>query len=92
MNTVGLDFVGAVRDVTDHVGAEETLRQAQADLAHVGRVATLNATTASIAHEVSQPLSGILINVNTCMQMPLADPQPWCINLRQTLAELHPQW
>jgi C4-dicarboxylate-specific signal transduction histidine kinase len=46
----------------------------QADLAHVARVATLNAMTASIAHEVSQPLSGILTNANTCVRMLTAEP------------------
>src|ERR1700749_4117170 len=40
----------------------------------MARVATLNAMTASIAHEVSQPLSGILINANTCVRMLAADP------------------
>jgi PAS domain S-box-containing protein len=69
-----LDFVGAVRDVTERVHADEALRQARADLAHVVRVATLNAMTASIAHEVSQPLSGILTNADTCLRMLAADP------------------
>ena len=74
VNIGGLDFVGAVRDVTEQVHAEATLRQAQADLAHVARVATLNAMTASIGHEVSQPLSGILTNAHTCLRMLAADP------------------
>jgi predicted ATPase/signal transduction histidine kinase len=74
VNIGGLDFVGAARDVTEQVQAEETLRQAQADLAHVARVATLNAMTASIGHEVSQPLSGILTNAHTCLRMLAADP------------------
>jgi C4-dicarboxylate-specific signal transduction histidine kinase len=54
--------------------AQEELRQTQADLAHVARVATLNAMTASIAHEVSQPLSGILTNASTGARMLAADP------------------
>lgn len=69
-----VDFVGAVCDVTERVHAEEALRQVRADLAHVLRVAKLNAMTASIAHEVSQPLSGILANANTCLRMLGADP------------------
>lgn len=74
VNAGNLDFVGAVRDVTERVRAEETLRRAQGDLAHVARVATLNAMTASIGHEVSQPLSGILTNASTCVRMLTADP------------------
>ncbi len=74
VKTGNLDFIGAVRDITESVRAEGTLRQAQADLAHVARVATLNAMTASIAHEVSQPLSGILTNTNTCLRMLAAEP------------------
>jgi signal transduction histidine kinase len=48
--------------------AEETLRQAQADLAHVSRVTTLGEMAASIAHEVDQPLSGVVINANACLR------------------------
>ena len=69
-----LKFVGTTTDIDDQKRAEEKLRQTQADLAHVARVATLNAMTASIAHEVSQPLSGILTNANTCVRMLAADP------------------
>jgi C4-dicarboxylate-specific signal transduction histidine kinase len=64
-----LRFVGATTDIDDQKRAEETLRQTQSELAHVARVATVNAMTASIAHEVSQPLSGILINANTSLRM-----------------------
>jgi PAS domain S-box-containing protein len=69
-----LKFVGTTTDIDDQKRAEETLRQAQSDLAHVARVATLNAMTASIAHEVNQPLSGILTNANTGLRMLAADP------------------
>ena len=67
-------FVGTTTDIDDQKRAQEALRQTQADLAHVARVATLNAMAASIAHEVSQPLSGILTNARTCMRMVTADP------------------
>ncbi len=67
-------FMGAVQDVTESKVAEEALNRARSDLAHVARVATLNAMTASIAHEVSQPLSGILTNANTCVRMLAAEP------------------
>jgi PAS domain S-box-containing protein len=54
--------------------ADEALHRARSELAHVARVATLNAMTASIAHEVSQPISGILTNANTCVRMLAGDP------------------
>jgi len=67
-------FMGAVQDITESKLADEALTQARSELAHVARVATLNAMTASIAHEVNQPLSGILTNANTCVRMLAADP------------------
>lgn len=54
--------------------AEEALNRARSELAHVARVSTLNALTASIAHEVNQPLSGIVTNASTCLRMLSADP------------------
>jgi signal transduction histidine kinase len=47
--------------------AEAALRQAQADLAHVSRVTTMGELTASLAHEVNQPIAAALTNANTCM-------------------------
>jgi PAS domain S-box-containing protein len=67
-------FLGALRDVTESRLAEEGLARARSELAHVTRLATVSAMTASIAHEVSQPLSGILTNANTCIRMLAADP------------------
>lgn len=69
-----LKFVGTTTDIDDQKRAEETLRQAQASLAHVARVAMLNAMTASIAHEVSQPLLGILANAHASLRMLVAEP------------------
>ena len=67
-------FIGAIQDVTESKVAEEALNAARSDLAHVARVTTLNALTASIAHEVNQPLSGIITNAGTCLRMLNADP------------------
>ena len=67
-------FVGAVQDVTESKLAEEALNSARAELTHVERVMTLGALTASIAHEVNQPLSGIITNATTCLSMLAADP------------------
>ena len=63
-----VEFVGTFMDVTERKRAEEALRQAQADLAHVSRVTTLGEMAASIAHEVDQPLSGVVINANACVR------------------------
>ena len=67
-------FVGALQDVTESMVAEEALNRARSDLAHVARATTLSALTASIAHEVNQPLSGIVTNASTCLRMLDADP------------------
>jgi len=67
-------FIGALQDITESKLAEEALNRARSELAHVARVATLNALTASIAHEVNQPLSGIITNASTCRRMLDADP------------------
>jgi PAS domain S-box-containing protein len=56
------------RDMTERKHAEEAVRQAQAELAHVGRVTTLGEMAATIAHEVDQPLSGVVINANACLR------------------------
>ena len=67
-------FIGALQDVTESKVAEEALNRARSDLAHVSRVTTLNALTASIAHEINQPLSGIVTNANTCLWLLSTDP------------------
>ncbi len=69
-----LVYVGATQDVTEIKLAEEALNRARAESAHVARVMTLGALTASIAHEVNQPLSGIITNASTCLRMLGADP------------------
>src|SRR5262249_9743050 len=67
-------FIGAFQDITDSKLAEEALNRTRSELAHVARVTTLNALTASIAHEVNQPLSGIITNASTCLRMLDGDP------------------
>jgi PAS domain S-box-containing protein len=69
-----LEFVGAVTDVTERRRAEDTVRQAQAELAHMARVSTLGAMAASIAHEVNQPLSGIVTNAGASLRFLRAEP------------------
>jgi C4-dicarboxylate-specific signal transduction histidine kinase len=66
-----LRFVGAITDVTDR----ELLRQAQADLAHVTRVTTMGELTASLAHEIKQPISAAVTDAQTCLRW-LGPDQP----------------
>jgi signal transduction histidine kinase len=63
-----LEFVGAVTDITERKRAEEALRQALDDLARINRVTTMGELTASLAHEISQPISGAIINAKTCLR------------------------
>jgi len=69
--------------VTPRRQSEEALTKARSDLARVARVSSLGALTASIAHEVNQPLSGIVTNAGTCMMMLDEDP-PDIIGARET--------
>src|SRR5712672_823766 len=69
-----VEYTGVIQDVTKARVAEETLGKLRSELAHVARVTTLGALTASIAHEVNQPLSGIVTNASTCLRMLAADP------------------
>jgi C4-dicarboxylate-specific signal transduction histidine kinase len=56
------------RDITDRKRAAEALRQAEADLAHVSRATTMGELTASLAHEVNQPITAAVTNANTCVR------------------------
>jgi C4-dicarboxylate-specific signal transduction histidine kinase len=60
---VSADITATIR--ADH--AEQALREAQAGLAHVTRVTTLGEMTASIAHEVNQPLAAVVANAEACL-------------------------
>jgi PAS domain S-box-containing protein len=69
-----LEYIGAMQDVTERRLSEEALGKVRSELAHMTRVASLGALTASIAHEVNQPLAGIMTNANTCLRMLAAEP------------------
>src|SRR6266446_1012015 len=65
-----IEFVGTVMDVTERKRAEEErerLRQVQADLAHLSRVTTMGELTASVAHEIRQPIAAAATNAKTCL-------------------------
>ena len=69
-----LEYIAAVKDITAQRLSEEALAKARSELAKVARVTSLGVLTASIAHEVNQPLSGIITNAGTCLRMLDADP------------------
>jgi PAS domain S-box-containing protein len=69
-----LKWYGTKTDIDDRRRAEEALRNTQAELARMMRVMTIGQLTASIAHEVSQPLSGIITNASTCLRMLSSEP------------------
>ena len=69
-----LKWHGTVVDMHDWKQAQEELRNTQAELAHMARVMTMGQLTASIAHELNQPLSGIITNTSTCLLMLDSDP------------------
>jgi PAS domain S-box-containing protein len=57
-----------VRDLTDHMLASEALRKAHADLAHFSRVTTMGELTASLAHEINQPIAAAVTDANACLR------------------------
>ena len=69
-----LEFIGAVMDVTATRRAEEELHQAREELAHVARVTTVGELTAAIAHEVNQPLTGVVSSGNACLRWLAGEP------------------
>ena len=69
-----VEFVGAVMDVTERKGSEEALDKVRLDLAHVSRISTLGQMAASIAHEINQPLAGIVLNGNASLRWLAGDP------------------
>ena len=69
-----LKWYGTVVDMHDWKQAQEELRHTQERLAYMMRRTTMGELTASIAHEVSQPLSGIVTNAGTCLRMLAANP------------------
>jgi signal transduction histidine kinase len=78
-----LELIGAVQDVTERKRSEDALSQLRAELAHLSRVTALGALTASIAHEVNQPLAGIITNASTSLRM-LGDTPPNIEGARET--------
>jgi signal transduction histidine kinase len=82
-----IELLGAVLDVTERKRAEEALREAQADLARVSRVTTMGELTASLAHEIRQPIAAAITNANTCLRW-LGRDEPDVSEAREAAARI----
>src|SRR6202047_1173907 len=82
-----IEFVGAVMDVTERKRAEEELREAQANLARVSRVTIMGELTASLAHEIKQPIAAAFTNAKTCLRW-LGRDQPDVAEAREAAARI----
>jgi PAS domain S-box-containing protein len=84
------EFVGILMDVTERKLADEErerLRQAQADLAYLNRVTTMGELTASLAHEIRQPITAALTNARTCLRW-LGRDEPDVPEARETASRI----
>ncbi len=79
--------VTALRTREERSRAERGLREAQAELAHVTRVMTMGELTASIAHEINQPLAAVVANANACIRW-LANPTPNLDEAREAISRI----
>jgi len=85
-----VEFVGTGMDVTERRQAEkerERLRQVQADLAHINRATTMGELTASLAHEINQPIAAAVTDAKTCLRW-LAREQPDIGEARESAARM----
>lgn len=82
-----VEFIGTCMDLTERKHGEEELQRAQAELAHVTRLTTLGELTASIAHEVNQPLAAVALNANACLRW-LAGESPNLHESRQAIQRI----
>jgi PAS domain S-box-containing protein len=80
-------YIGSCIDVTEQRRAEEQLHQAQAELAHVTRAVAMGEVVASIAHEVNQPLTGVVTNGNF-VRRELASGMTNPEKVREAIAEI----
>ncbi len=85
-----VEFVGTGMDITERRRAEkerERLRQVQADLAHINRATTMGELTASLAHEINQPIAAAVTDARTCLRW-LAREQPDLAEARESAARM----
>ena len=67
---------GTIQDITESKQAAEALREAQTELARVNRVTTMGQLTASIAHEVNQPITAVVTNAEAALRWLCAQHRP----------------
>jgi PAS domain S-box-containing protein len=79
------EYIGTVMDITERRLAEDSLRSAREQLAHVNRALTVVELTASIAHELNQPLAAVVANAGACARWLAAEPS----NHAEARAALH---
>jgi signal transduction histidine kinase len=87
-----LEYIAAVRDVTARRQVDDALDKARSELAGVSRAMSLGTLAASIAHEINQPLSGIVTNASACLRMLGAEPpdvQDALETARRTIRDAH---
>ncbi len=82
-----VEFVGTTVDVTERKRAQEALHKTQMELAHANRVATMGQLTASIAHEVNQPIAATVINAQAALRW-MSVERPDLEEARQALARI----
>ena len=85
-----IEVVGTVVDITERRHAEEErdrLRQVEADLAHINRVSTMGELTASLAHEIKQPIGAAVTNAEACLRL-LGRKQPDVPEAREAVLEM----
>ena len=92
LNSAGevVKLVGTSIDITEHKRGEEereTLRRLEAELAHANRLTTMGELTASIAHEVNQPLGAMVANAAACTRWLAAEP-PETVKARRALESI----
>ncbi|MDB6038366.1 MAG: hypothetical protein JWM99_2207 [Verrucomicrobiales bacterium] len=80
-------WYGTNTDIDDRKRAEEALRTSHTALAHVSRLTTMGELTASIAHEVNQPLTAVVNNANACLSL-LPNGAPYLEEVRDALTEI----
>jgi PAS domain S-box-containing protein len=76
------------RDITERARAQEALRMARFELAHASRLAVAGQLMASIAHEISQPLTSIISNADAALALLVADQDLKSGELREILADI----
>ena len=79
--------IGTATDITERRRAEDALRKARAELAHAGRVSALGELSASIAHELGQPLTAILSNAQAGVNLLAQEPPP-LVELNDILTDI----